>query len=63
MTATHRLIPFRISQRQIRSIRTKPVSVSLFDEILTLALEAEHPPTVDATFEEYLQPTTSLPWC
>jgi hypothetical protein len=57
MTATHRLIPIRISQAQIRGIRKKPESMSLFDEILTLALQA------DATFEEYLQPTTSLPWC
>jgi hypothetical protein len=49
MMATHRLIPFRILQARISRTRKKPESMSLFDEILTLALESELSPTGDAT--------------
>jgi hypothetical protein len=45
MTATHRLIPFRINQARIRGTRKKPESMSLFDEILILALQTKEPPT------------------
>jgi hypothetical protein len=37
MTVTHQLIPIRASQAQMRGIRQKAESVSLSDEIFTLA--------------------------